>query len=322
MSTTQIERSNQTGSKWVVLEQCCVCFSDLKKAKEQFKVIDPFEVSKEEFRIILCSDCGNWILNPRPAQSEMGQYYEADFLADPNPKHQSFLSKLASAVQEFNLISEVNWARKFLKPAAKYLDYSAGNGQILRKTLELSPGVAGYATEFSSTYQDYLRNFLPAENVKSRIEDFSEKFDVISAFGVLEHVEEPRDLLKSIFAGLKDDGRALIAVPNPLSLQRALFGKDWYSWIAPRHFNLLPMAALERLCRECGYEVVEKKYFFFRTNPATFVLSIFPGLDPLKKLPSWKLLCYAALFYAFVPVEFVLAMFGQASFMGVVLKKR
>ena len=123
-------------------------------------------------------------------------------------------------------------------PTASYLDYSAGNGQIIQKVIRSRPQVSAYATEFSQTYRNWLGQILPPGHVKADLEEFDMRFDLISAFGVLEHVEEPRQLLELFARRLSPEGQVLLSVPNPDSLQLFLFGNNWYNWIAPRHFNL------------------------------------------------------------------------------------
>ena len=163
---------------------------------------------------------------------------------------------------------------------------------------------------------------MPHGHVKGELTEFDRKFDLISVFGVLEHVEDPKQLLTDIASHLAPGGKAIISVPNPHSLQLSLFGKDWYNWIAPRHFNLMPIKALRSLSESCGFEVVGEKHFFLRTNSGSFALSMFPSLDPLKKGPAWRLLAYAALFYGLIPAELILSALGAGGFMGVVLQKK
>ena len=71
------------------------------------------------------------------------------------------------------------------------------------------------------------------------------------------------------------------------------------------------MKALVRLAEETGFlSCGRETSFSWRTNSGSFVLSMFPGLDPLKKPAPWKLLIYAALFYALIPLELLLAHFS------------
>ena len=49
---------------------------------------------------------------------------------------------------------------------------------------------------------------------------------------VIEHVPDPKGMLKEVRRILRTDGMAIITTPNVLGFQARLFGKDWRSAIA------------------------------------------------------------------------------------------
>jgi SAM-dependent methyltransferase len=256
------------------------------------------------------------MLNPRPAPEEMTRFYQSDFLFSTERVSKSLVGRIAARVQELNLRSEVNWIKRHLPVGGAFLDYSAGNGQILFSVKKRRPDALYYATEWSDAFRECI-------GAKRDIDHFdpSLKFDLISAFGVLEHVEDPEELLHRFVERLKPGGQILISVPNPDSLQRIIFGPRWYSWLAPRHFHLMPAKTILRMAGRVGLRATEEKGFFLRTCPGTFVLSLFSGLDPLKKSSRLQLVAYAIFFYAFIPVEGLFAVFRRSAFMGFVFTR-
>jgi 2-polyprenyl-3-methyl-5-hydroxy-6-metoxy-1,4-benzoquinol methylase len=70
--------------------------------------------------------------------------------------------------------------------------------------------------------EDLRKRFPKAEVVQSLFEDFqtTERFDNIVLGHVLEHVNDPVEILRVAKAALKPDGRILGAVPNARSLHR------------------------------------------------------------------------------------------------------
>lgn len=317
----------ETPLRKVTLNNCPVCTSALGDGSPQLQTYDPFKVSDQPFTYVECDNCKCWILNPRPELSEMGQFYADDFLFNTNEEanpNKGLLAKLSSAIQEFNMESEVSFAAKHLKDGDKYLDYSAGNGQILDLVRRRRPNCTYHATEFSQTYRDYLNTLMDPSSVKQELSDFDadQKFNVISFFGVLEHVQDPRDLIQQMRDRLEDGGKLVLSVPNVKALQRSMFGSKWYSWLAPRHWQMFNIKSLKRLVEELGFEVIEEKHFFLRTCSSTLVISMFPSIDPLQAKSKLGLILYGLLFYFFLPLEWFAGLFKKSGFMGIAAKKK
>ncbi len=304
------------------LAACPICERTFGEARTTVTVKDPFGVSSDWFKLVRCESCGTYVLNPRPSMKDMGVFYESDFLMDTTTQSQSLIDRVAAKQQELNLASEIRWILRHLNDGDAYLDYSAGNGQIVELIAKRRPGARVFATEFSSQYREWIAARIGGERVRESIADFPPelRFDLISAFGVLEHVEEPRALIRELRARLTPRGKLMLSVPNPDSLQRSLTGRRWYSWLAPRHWHLMRRRTLLRMLREEGFEIDDEKHFFLRSSSSTLVLSLFPSLDPLLPQKSVGLLTYALLFYLFIPLELIAAAFRKAGFMGAVAR--
>jgi SAM-dependent methyltransferase len=72
---------------------------------------------------------------------------------------------------------------------------------------------------------------------------------------VLEHINNPAELLKEIFRILKSDGKVVIEVPNYDSLEARLFREKWSAIDAPRHLYLFTPSTLIKLLEQSGFEV-------------------------------------------------------------------
>jgi SAM-dependent methyltransferase len=102
-------------------------------------------------------------------------------------------------------------------------------------------------------------------------------------FHVLEHLHEPVSYLRSARDLLMSGGRLVIQVPNASSWQFLMFGEHWNGVDVPRHLVNYRQRDLENLLEYCGFEVVRRKHFSLRDNPAGFASSIAPGLDPMAR---------------------------------------
>lgn len=306
------------------LTACPICKAPFASSSRTVSAKDPFGVSSEAFTLMECGTCLTYVLNPRPSMEQMGVFYESDFLLGTEVRGKSFIDRLAARQQELNLTSEIRWIQRHLPTNSNYLDYSAGNGQIVEIVSRKRRDACVFATEFSSQYRHWIRRRIGDASLRASIDEFPTdlRFDLISAFGVLEHVEDPRTLLRKLRQRLKTRGKLVLSVPNIDSLQRSIAGKRWYSWLAPRHWHLMNMRTLKRLLMEEGFEIEEEKHFFLRTSSSTFALSLFPSLDPLLPQKPWTLIAYAVLFYLLIPIELVAASVAKAGFMGVVARRK
>lgn len=118
---------------------------------------------------------------------------------------------------------------KFLKKEIKekkILDYGAGNGQFLKLAKKIAKNVA--AIELDKKSQEVLK--------KDKIACFSsfdemgkeDKFDVITAFHVIEHLKDPVNLLKKASHFLKDNGKIFLEIPNADDVLLSLYkSKDF-----------------------------------------------------------------------------------------------
>lgn len=83
------------------------------------------------------------------------------------------------------------------------------------RVLDLGCGPAYFARFYQYTGIDPNTNIDAHNIIKARIEDveLTDKYDVILALDVLEHLEDDRIILRYLNENLKDNGIAIITVP-------------------------------------------------------------------------------------------------------------
>jgi SAM-dependent methyltransferase len=157
-------------------------------------------------------------------------------------------------------------------------------------------------------------------------------FAGITMFHVLEHVHDPRAYLEAARELLAPDGRLVVQVPNAASWQFRLLGRWWSGVDVPRHLFDFRDRDVEKLLEDCGMEVVRRKYFSLRDNPAGLASSVAPGLDPMARRVRRiaesagarlaKDLAYFALVAAALPFTLVEAGFRAGSTVMMEARKR
>jgi SAM-dependent methyltransferase len=93
-------------------------------------------------------------------------------------------------------------------------------------------------------------------------------FDAITGFHVLEHLYEPRAVLRKISEWLKPDGIFYMMVPNIASAGARIFRSYWYPLELPRHLFHFSPKSLRRLVGSVNLEEV-----MLTTNRELFVES-------------------------------------------------
>jgi SAM-dependent methyltransferase len=105
-------------------------------------------------------------------------------------------------------------------PNGKFLEIGCGTGYVL-KGLERFPGVKLTGAEIYLEGLKFARMRLPdAEFIQmdaARM-PFTDQFDYIGAFDVLEHITEDEAVMKNVFRSLKKDGVFFISVPQYMTM--------------------------------------------------------------------------------------------------------
>jgi len=91
------------------------------------------------------------------------------------------------------------------------------------------------------------------------------KFDVISMFGVIEHLNEPKKVLKEIHQKSKNNSLLVVGTPNVASLStecQKYFPKNVNRHLLPfSHIHLFSPKSLETILNKSGFKIVGWWFF-------------------------------------------------------------
>jgi SAM-dependent methyltransferase len=105
----------------------------------------------------------------------------------------------------------------------------------------------------------------------------------ITMLQVLEHLDDPRAQVEAAHALLRPGGRLVLQAPNAGCWEFLLLGENWSGLDVPRHRIDFRARDLETLLESAGFEVVRRKHFSLRDNPAGLAMSLAPCLAPVVR---------------------------------------
>lgn len=111
------------------------------------------------------------------------------------------------------------------------------------------------------------------------------KYDVVTLWHVLEHLERPELALHRIHAALDELGIVVIATPNTRSLACKMGREYWFHLDSPRHLLLFNKDNLAQLLDKTGFEMIHFSYL-----PFDFPLDLFWSL--MRNWRLWPVLAF------------------------------
>jgi 2-polyprenyl-3-methyl-5-hydroxy-6-metoxy-1,4-benzoquinol methylase len=132
--------------------------------------------------------------------------------------------------------SEYKIASQFINNKHKVLDVGCGIG-IFSKYLDIKKNFTGLelserAINYGKINDIDIRNELIEDHALKNVE----KYDIVTCFQVLEHIENPKKFISSLLKVLKKDGILIIAVPNNDSYLKYIPNNTYN---LPPHHNIL-----------------------------------------------------------------------------------
>jgi len=169
------------------------------------------------------------------------------------------------------MLRRMRWSCPPWIGAGRYLDVGCGSGGSLgvaqalgwRVTgIEMDDAAAALARRFTSEL--HVGDIMTAPFVPRR-------FDVVTAFHVLEHVPDPIAVAGRMLEWLAPGGLLIIEVPNAGGLGARLFGRAWAGLELPRHLSHFTPATLATVIERAGGQVV---WVWHQAKPRTYLWSL------------------------------------------------
>lgn len=196
---------------------CPVCSCDAGK----------YSINIDDFSIYKCSNCGLEHTYPIPMNKELIDFYSRyeDIRAD-------------SAIVKLNVQNNLEKLSKYgLNKNSLILDFGCGKGEFV--------DIAGkncYGVELSNSIGD--RIFSSLDNLEIK------KFEYITLWGVLEHINDIKQIMKKLSKFLKKDAYLIITTVNAE-------GEIPYYYKPPEHLTYWTKKSLHLLAEYIECDILE-----------------------------------------------------------------
>lgn len=232
--------------------KCPWCGSN--KAQINLWLKDEF-LTKKDFHICECLNCGLLYTMPRPSKEKIGAYYKSDEYYSHQENKKGFVPRLYEAIKKINLKHKFRLASRDL-PVGKLLDIGCGVGDFLH--LAEHNGWQCTGVEPSEEAREIARQRIKGDLLYSEdLEQLPDQsFDLITMWHVLEHVDDLKWQVAQLQRLIKPNGRIVIAVPNYRSYDGRFYNAYWAAYDVPRHLNHFNKTVLTKIFKTSGLSLV------------------------------------------------------------------
>lgn len=207
--------------------------------------VAPVDGPLAAWRYLRCDACGHRWLHPAPTADELRDYYNGAYRV-PRERYVSRVKGAYPALRA-QLAEAGHRTGSMLEIGCSYgemlASFQADGWQVTGIEIDRRACAEAAARLGGRVHCGALDDFVPAAG---------ERFDVVTAFHVIEHVLDPRAFVARALSLLNPGGVLLFKTPNAASLASRI-GAGWWEWAAPpEHVHLFSPRSMVRLLGDAG----------------------------------------------------------------------
>jgi 2-polyprenyl-3-methyl-5-hydroxy-6-metoxy-1,4-benzoquinol methylase len=157
--------------------------------------------------------------------------------------------------------------KPFLEKNMKVLDFGSGQGAFSQRLFDAGMTVDACDLDTDQIRADVRRKLHLDLNIEIDMSLFPEKYDLLTAIEIIEHLHDPWKYLSDCRSLLKDDGILVLSTPNIsnfVSRLRMLMRGSLWAFEVPdlKHGHITPLSfiQIENLCKSLNFEILKKGY--------------------------------------------------------------
>jgi SAM-dependent methyltransferase len=203
------------------MESCRLCSAPLslpEYAAAAPALLDGGKALDVPTEVFVCDRCG---LAQSPDFPDMREFYAHEYKVSLNSADHDQIITLGNGKSPFRTDFQTEAVLNLAEPpsGARVLDFGSGKASTLKKLRTARPDIVPYVFDVSEDYRPYWTEWLHPDNVAThKIPDaWRDRFDLVTAHFVLEHVAKPADTLRLLATLLAPAGKLYLSVPNSLA---------------------------------------------------------------------------------------------------------
>ncbi len=211
-----------------------------------------YTVSNEVYQVNKHQELEMLVTTPVP--KNISDYYKSEDYISHTDSKKSMFDKVYQTVKKITLKRKLKLINSFNSSSKTILDVGAGTGDFLKVCANNSWNVLGIEPSLDARNIAAKKEVNLLENL-SEVKD--QKFDVITLWHVLEHVENLSEYIIELKNLLSENGTLIIAVPNYKSYDANYYKEHWAAFDVPRHLWHFSQISISKLFSKVNMKVVK-----------------------------------------------------------------
>jgi SAM-dependent methyltransferase len=287
---------------------CVICGSNQsvisvrRPVDYEYSVIPP-----EKYCYLRCRDCCSEWLSPRPAPEALAAFYPESYHAYSEGEDHGWFAKILVGARA--KVRGRKYRSLLSGDSGSLFDVGAGDcrhfyelaryADLKFSGVELQPALAKRAKEMGF---DVATGTLESMDIMPHIG----RHDIVSMNHVIEHVNDPVEVMRRVLVMLKPGGYVIGQLPTNEGWESHVFGEAWAGYHYPRHLQVFSRKGLRRMLEKLGYEDIQ-----IRSSPhcqiAISMQNILLKWGVKLQLRHGRSNIYGLLLLLSLPFEFVIA---------------
>ncbi|MBI2901708.1 MAG: class I SAM-dependent methyltransferase [Planctomycetes bacterium] len=234
---------------------CNVCASPLGepiyRSRGDVSITSLCDVLRRPTEVYWCRGCGHLLT---PPLDDLGRYYGEKYKILIDSEEEDQLYEYApDGTRTYRADHQLNTllGKTKLPPGTRVLDFGCAKGATFRRLAMLRPDLELHLFDVSDMYRGFWERFVPIERtaVRTPPREWEGRFDMVTSFYSLEHVEKPREVVAAIVHLLRPGGVLYAIVPDPY--------RNVGDFVVCDHVNHFSRASISRLFADAGLRIRE-----------------------------------------------------------------
>ena len=232
--------------------KCCVCNAEINSpifASAGDKSITSLcKIVEKRIEVYFCRNCEHL---QTAAVENLAEYYSNHYKISLDSEDDDQLYEVKNGRKIFRTEHQVQMLKEKVNfvDNIKILDYGCAKSSTMQYLNEQHNKIDIYLFDVSEMYIPYWKKFVPESNyaMYSIPDEWRNRFDVVTSFFALEHVEKPLPFLSDIKSLLAPNGLFYCIVPNVLT--------NIADFVVADHTNHFTENSLYYLFEQVGLEI-------------------------------------------------------------------